>query len=148
MPHDLHVIRVGDFVRLDAHGRVDLEGSRAVLAQLAGAMVTRGLDRALLDVRGISGPPLSPLDVYTLATTFHEAGFRREHRLAICCNASRAANAEFFALVAGNRGWNVEAFETFEEAFEWLTTQTRIAPAPPPDAGRDADPAPPSNAAT
>jgi hypothetical protein len=136
MPHDLHVIRAGDFIRLDGEGSPDLAASRRALAELARAMEARDLDRAILDIREVQSR-LSPTDIYELATTFAATGFRRAHRLAIVCRATRIDNADFFAMLTQNRGWDVRAFDEFEEAFEWLTTQDPI-PHPRFDGGPSA----------
>lgn len=121
MPYDLHVIRAGDFVRLQAGGRVDFEGSKRVLAGMAEAMIRRGLGRAVLDVRGVEGM-LTISELYALASAFPEAGFRREHRLAVVHRATRIDRADFFATCATNRGWNVASFDMFEDAITWLST--------------------------
>src|SRR5204863_9833808 len=83
MPYNLQVIHAGDFLRAGAHGRPDLESSRRALAKVAQAMIARGLDRVLLDLRNVAGSGLTSTELFTLATTFHEAGFRQEHRLAV-----------------------------------------------------------------
>ena len=125
MPHDLHVIRAGDFIRLNGQGTTDLAASRRALVELAEAMDKRDLDRAILDVRDVQSR-LTPTDLYELAKSFAETGFRREHRLAIVCRPTRAENADFFAMLTQNRGWDVRAFDDFEHAFEWLTAQDPV----------------------
>ena len=100
-------------------------------------MVRRGLDRAILDCRQVEGM-LSTTDLYRLATTFHEAGFQPDLRLAVLHRTNRIDRADFFAMCATNRGWNVRAFDTFEDAFEWLTSAVPVDTRP---AGGEAGPA-------
>ena len=135
MPCKLLVICAGEFLRADAHGKPDLQASRRVLADLAAAMIAGGFSRALLDVRNAGTPPLSTSDLFALATTFHEAGFRQEHRLAVLHRPDRIARADFFAMCAVQRGWNVCAFDTFEDAFEWLSFAVELSTPPPSHPG-------------
>ena len=51
MPHELHVIKAGDFIRCGGTGKIDFESSREVLRSLAQALITRGIDKAILDIR-------------------------------------------------------------------------------------------------
>ena len=118
MPFDLHVVKTADFVRLDADGHFDKDASRRALQGIAKACVERGINAALLDVRDARGE-LSMADVYRLACAFADMGFRQEHRLAIL-HPFHGERAEFFAMCATARGWQVRAFLEFEEAVEWF----------------------------
>ena len=120
MPFDIHIVHPNDFVRLDAQGKLDLDQSCRVLAGLAKTCVARGVPLALLDVRGVQPGQLSLTQLYTLARSFHEIGFSHEHRLAILHPYSSTDRAEFFAMCAQDRGYDVGAFDNFEEAIEWL----------------------------
>ena len=139
MPYNLQVVRCEDFIRVGAQGRLDVEASRQALAGLAAAMVARGIDRAIVDLRGVR-EGLSTPAILELASTFHEAGFRREHRLALLHRWDRVAESDFFAASVFRRGWTVGSFDTFEEAFEWL-----MEAAPPANSagGRGGEPTPP-----
>ena len=119
MPHDIHIVRSSDFVRLDAEGRHDFAESCRALARLAQACASRGISLALLDVRDVK-PNLTTTELYQLARAFHEIGFRQHHRLAVLHPYSTTARAEFFAMCAQERGFDVGAFDSFEEAIEWL----------------------------
>ena len=129
MPYDLHVIHCDDFIRLGTEGGLDLDASRQALASLAAAMVRRGAARAIVDVRGVP-QGLTTTAILQLARTFHEAGFRHDHRLAILHRWERVAESNLFAASMFRRGWNVRSFDLFEDAFEWLTTD-RVVRAPP-----------------
>ena len=131
MSHDLHIIKAGDFVRAGTEGSLDLETSRDVLKALAEALVTRDVDKAILDVRKMRiNPPATYTQLYHLARAFQEAGFGKRHRLAVLVSPDRYDKAEFFALCASGRGWNAYAFESFEDAFEWLTEEESVGAAP------------------
>ena len=120
MPFDIQIVHPTDFVRLDAQGKLNVEQSCQVLAGLARTCVERGLRTALLDVRKIQPGQLTLAQLYLLARSFHEIGFQHEHRLAILHPYSSTEKAEFFAMAAQDRGYDVGAFDNFEEAIEWL----------------------------
>lgn len=121
MAYSLHVVKPKDFVRLDASGRVDFDASRRVLADLAKACSDRGLSLALLDVRDLYSE-LSPTDLYGLVKSFHDIGFRPAHRLAVLHRYNSTERAEFFSMCAAEHGFDVRAFDNFEEAIEWLNS--------------------------
>src|SRR6516164_9376609 len=86
MPLELQVIRASEFVRLDVRARLDFEASKKALQVLVLACRKRGLNRALLDLRSLpelSKPHFTLSELASLVTTFREAGFTREQRLAV-----------------------------------------------------------------
>lgn len=123
MPIELQIIRANDFIRLGAHGRFDFEESKLALANVARACHKRGINQALLDLRALKPGPvpvLSPTDLASLVYTFREMGFSKEHRLAVLYSSDPHHRARLFALIGRMRGWNVGAFDNFEEALVWL----------------------------
>ncbi|HZN67533.1 MAG TPA: hypothetical protein VFB66_19750 [Tepidisphaeraceae bacterium] len=129
MPQELHVIKAGDFLRCSGEGGIDFETSRGVLKSFAEALVSRGVQKAVLDIRKIYGnPPATYTQLYHLAKAFREAGFGEAHKLAVLVSPDRHDKAEFFAICASGRGWNAWAFDDFEDAFEWLTEEVPIQP--------------------
>lgn len=123
MPIELQLIRAKEFVRLGANHRLDLASSKLALEKLVRACRKRDINQALLDLRNY---PFAPTPVFTLAqladlvSTFRELGLRHEHRLAILYSADPHRRARLFAFLGTLHGWNVAAFETFEEALVWL----------------------------
>jgi hypothetical protein len=123
MPLELQIIRARDFVRAGAHGRWDFEASRLALANLARACHKRGINQAVLDLRAFKPAPepiFSPTDLASLVYAFHTMGFTKEHRLAVLYSADPHHRVRLFALIGRMRGWNVAAFDNFEEALLWL----------------------------
>jgi len=53
-------------------------------------------------------------------------GFRRDHRLAVVHRYGGMERADFFALCASSRGWNVRAFDSVEEALDWFASAQPI----------------------
>jgi hypothetical protein len=132
MPFNLQVIRTSDFVRLNGKGGYDPEETRQALSGIATACVQRGMNCALLDVREARSD-MRMGDLYELALSFKQIGFRKEHRLAILHRSGGDVRVEFFAMTPGERaqffamcaadqGWNVKAFDDYEEAMDWLGT--------------------------
>ncbi len=123
MPIELQIIRAREFIRLGAHGHIDFEASKAVLAQMANACWLRAIDQALLDLRELhpgAKPVFSPGDLAELVNTFHEIGFKRQQRLAVLYHDDPHRRARLFAAIAKQHGWSVQAFDDFEEAIIWL----------------------------
>ena len=129
MPYELHVIKAGEFIRSGSKGLTDLEASRAALKSLAAALVSRSVNKAVLDVRKMRmDPPVTYTELYHLARAFQEAGFGPKHRLAVLVSPDRFDKAEFFAICASGRSWNAFAFDQFEDAFDWLTEEEAVEP--------------------
>ena len=122
MPLELQIIRAAEFLRLGPKGQFDMVASCAVLTELAKACRTRGMDRALLDVREATAP-LEPKELAALVNIFHEIGFMQNQRLAILHSGDPFRRARTFALISRMRGWKVRAFGDFEEALGWLSTE-------------------------
>jgi hypothetical protein len=124
MPMELQIIRAQEFIRLGAKGHFDLKASKGVLAQLAGACCKRGINQALLDLRAVQPGPkpvFSPNDLVMLVNTFHEVGFTHKQRLAVLYGSDPHHRARLFAFIAKLRGWKVQAFDDFEQAYYWLS---------------------------
>jgi hypothetical protein len=138
MPMELQIIRAQEFIRLGARGRFDLKASKLALAELAAACWKRGINQALLDLRALQPGPkpiYSPADLTTLVGTFREIGFTHKQRLAILYSSDPHHRATMFAFIAKMRGWSVQAFDDFEAAFVWLSSneesnaETELSPA-------------------
>jgi hypothetical protein len=124
MPMELQIIRAQEFIRLGARERFDLKASKAALALLAGACCKRGIHQALLDLRAVQPKPkpvFSPNDLVTLVNTFREVGFTHKQRLAVLYGSDPHHRARLFAFIAKLRGWKVQAFDSFEQAVNWLS---------------------------
>jgi len=122
---ELQIIRAQEFIRLGAHGHFDLKASKAALTELAAACWKRGINQALLDLRALHPGPkpvFSPEHLTTLVGTFREIGFTHKQRLAILYSSDPHHRATMFAFIAKMRGWSVQAFDDFEEAFVWLSS--------------------------
>ena len=126
MPIDLQIIRASEFVRLATPELLDFAASKAALELLARACRKRGVDRALLDLRALPMPakPLfKPTQLAALVETFREAGFARQQRLAVLYKSDPHYGVRMFAFIGALKGWQVRAFEDFEQALHWLSEE-------------------------
>jgi hypothetical protein len=138
MPIELEIIRASEFIRVGPRGHFDLVASKAVLRELATACLKRGIQRAMVDLRAFRPGPkpvLTPSDLVSLVSTFHEIGFTEEHRLAVLYHSDPHHRAREFASISRLRGWNVRAFDDFEHAIIWLSAgETADSETASPDA--------------
>jgi hypothetical protein len=126
MPLDLQIIRANEFLRLGVgDDKINFETSRKTLKDLATACRKRGIDRALLDLREV---PLGPIPLLThseltsLVNTFREIGFTDEQRLAVLYAVDPHHGVRLFAFISSLKGWTVAAFDDFEDAIVWLSS--------------------------
>ena len=119
MPRNIKVISAPEFIRAQPEGRVNLEAAEAMLKEIAEA--GEGLEsfHVLVDTRRVSGA-LEAAELWHLAQKL--VSYRRTfgHRTAVLCPLEKFDNTRFFALCAENRGINVHAFTSYEDAMEWL----------------------------
>lgn len=123
MPMELQIIRASEFIRLGAEGKLDLKASREILAMLADACRKRGIDRALMDARNIRAE-LTPTELAELVNAFREIGFTENQRLALLHTGDQNYRARMFAFIGSLRGWNLQAFDSYEEAINWLSANS------------------------
>ena len=119
MPHRVQVIHAHEFVRAKPEGELDLAESEAVLAAIVRSGGNLEDFEILIDTRNATGV-MSATDLWFLAerAARHREVFRR--KTAVLCPLDRFDRARFFALCADNRGLNVQAFTSYEQAMEWL----------------------------
>jgi len=115
----LQVIHAKDFLRMTPDGKIDFEKTRDMLLE---AVSVEGLSSeldVLVDFRQVESD-LSTTDIWYLAEELsrHDEAFK--DRIALLVNSEKFDNAKFFELCAMNRGLEVAAFASYEEAINWL----------------------------
>ena len=131
MSMELQIIRSSDFIRVGPEKTLDFAASKAALAELAAACRKRGINRAMLDLRGLEPGPtpvFSPTDLANLVNTFHEIGFTNNEKLAVLYGSDPHHRARMFAFIGTLRGWHVAAFGSYEDAMLWLSDDSKAAP--------------------
>jgi hypothetical protein len=63
----------------------------------------------------------TPTQLATLVDTFRAAGFGRHQRLAVLYRSDPHGGARAFAFIGRIQGWQVRAFDQFEDAIHWLS---------------------------
>jgi len=123
MAIQLQIIRASEFIRMDAHKHLDLRVSKDALRALAETCRKRAIDRVMLDLRKVpvlARPHFTTAELAALVSTFREAGFTREQRLAVLYQHDPHGGIRSFAFFSRMRGLQVEAFNEFESALYYL----------------------------
>ena len=120
MDLNLRLIRSKEFIKASPTGKFDLEMGKQLLLKLARENAApRQYDVLIFEARPTLS--LSLVDITSLAQVMIENRDSFREKLAILTSFGRQYyNAKFMELYAGNRGFQVAAFEYFEEALNWL----------------------------
>jgi hypothetical protein len=118
MPTDIKVIHVEEFLRATVHGDFDFELSKHALIEIAEALEPSAQFDVMIDIRDAPAD-LTLVQVSQLAAEFAKRIGGRQ-QVAILTSEDRFDRAHFFAVSARGMGRNVQAFTSFEEAFNWL----------------------------
>ena len=125
MPTNIRIIHAHDFIKATPEGKLDLEESKKLLTEIASASAPLVDYNVVLDTREAQSE-MSVADLWYMAaelsTNFRKA-FSRPLKTAILCPLERFDHAGFFALCAQNRGFQVSAFTSFADAYEWLIAE-------------------------
>ena len=120
MKAEIKFVKTRDFIKTTASGQLNLEQSKKVLEEIARLNTPDDLHDILVDIRETE-PGLSLSEIYELVTAVgnHRQAFRK--KIAILLGAQHDFDkARFLEMCASNRGYNVNAFDDFEEAVNWL----------------------------
>jgi hypothetical protein len=120
VPANVKVIQAHEFVRARPGGVLNLEASERLLLDIA--KTAEGLDpiEILIDTREAEGQ-LGAADLWFLADRLGRHRHAFSGKTAVLCPLDRFDRARFFALLAASKGFDVEAFTSYEKAMEWLS---------------------------
>ncbi len=116
----IRVIRARDLIKANPEGPFDVEKYKQLLMDIASAAAPLGDYEILLDTRK-AHVDISKADLFFLASELCKRPDMFARKTAGLCPLERFDHAGFFALCAENRGCQVKAFTSFEDAIEWLT---------------------------
>jgi hypothetical protein len=106
------------FVRATVKGKPDLEGALQAMRLIAeGAAPAVNL---LIDIRPAPAF-LNLVQVAEIVAEFDRLRLGSGRKVAVLTEEERFDNAQFFAVSRRGRGEDVQAFTSFEEAFDWLS---------------------------
>ncbi len=110
---------------------MDFEASKKELQKLAVACRKRGLNTALLDLRGLPVLPKAHFnteEVASLVGAFRDAGFTRKQRLAVLYEHDKYGIIRNFTFFSRLRGLQVQSFLDYEKAMSWLSSNEESSP--------------------
>jgi hypothetical protein len=120
MPSNIRIIHAHDFIRATPEGQLDREKSHKLLMDIASASAHLVDYQIILDTRK-AHIEMSVTDLWYLASELSELrGTFLRHKMAVLCPLERFDQVGFFELCAKNRGFQVRAFTSFEDAIDWL----------------------------
>jgi len=119
MVSNIRIIRAQDFIKATPEGPLDLKRSKELLVEIASASAPEDGCKIVLDTRKAQ-PGMRTTDLWYLAAELSIVRKAFSRRTAVLCPLEGFDNAEFFALCAQNRGFQIKAFTSFEDAIEWL----------------------------
>ena len=120
MDLNIQLVRQYDYIKTTPTGELDMASTKELLRTLAAASSEGEEKSMLVDIRKTSSI-LKKVDVFELASTLIEYGKTFRRKTAILARDDDSFDrANFFELVAKNRGYNVNAFTSFEAAIVWL----------------------------
>ncbi len=120
MSVNIRIIHAHEFIKATPEGPLDLEKAKNVLVEIASTAASLADYEIILDLRK-ARVAMSTTDLWYLATELSDLrkAFSRR-KTAVLCPTEQFDQAGFFALCAQNRGFAVRAFNSFEDAIEWL----------------------------
>jgi hypothetical protein len=129
MPSHIKIIRAHEFIKATPDGELDFEETKKLLIGIANASTAAPMDdyEIIIDLRKAHSA-LTKNDLYNLVNELGK--FRKifSRKMAIICPFDRFNDNEFFALCAQNKGFQVSAFTSFVDAWEWLIMEPDAKP--------------------
>jgi len=120
MPYNLKIVPSREFIRTNANGEFDLEGTKELFLSVFSKMKDVDVSEVVLDVREAYSK-MTAFDLYQLLPILDSVGHKGSWKIAIVYRPKDDFDrAKFFELCAQNRGYQVGAFQIFEEAVAWL----------------------------
>lgn len=119
MPVNLKVINTKDFIKTTVTGTLDFAASKQALLDILSLIKQPGEYDVLVDTREAESL-LSIIDLHELGEALASHPILRHSRICLLVPAKDIEKAGFFETVAVNRGVQIKAFTSFEEAMTWL----------------------------
>ena len=120
MARKVRIVNARDFVSAKPDGLLNLEESEQLMRDVVGISdpLKEEFD-ILIDTRDAVST-LSATDLWFLADRLRKYPKAFAGRTAILCLDERFDHAAFFALCAENKGFEMQAFTSYEDAMNWL----------------------------
>ena len=132
MPFEINALPEISAIEIRMSGKLTIEELRSLTVEVTSLAKRTGFRRALADCRDYEGgASLGELYFLTKDLTQRAAHLRGPEAIIAPNNPRAAADVEFYAMAARNRGSNVWIFATREAAIEWLRYDGRADSRPP-----------------
>ena len=113
MPYNLKIVPSREFIRTNANGEFDLEGTKELFLSVFSKMKDADVSEVVLDVREAYSK-MTAFDLYQLLPILNRVGNKGNWKIAIIYRPKDDFDrAKFFELCAQNRGYQVGAFQIF-----------------------------------
>lgn len=120
MQLDIEIVNPTDFIKTTLTGELDIISTKKALAEIADSANEHKLRPIMIDLRNTSSI-LNKVDLFELGSGLMEYGIAYRKKTALLTRDDDSfERANFFELVARNRGYFVKSFTNFEEAIMWL----------------------------
>ena len=119
MTANIKIIPAHEFIKAAPEGQLDLENCKIALTEIAAVSSATVDYEIILDTRKAQ-VNLSIADLWYLAAELSRLGKPFSRKTAVVCPLGGFDYAGFLALCAQNRGLQVKAFTSFDDAIEWL----------------------------
>ncbi len=128
MATEIKTYRIKDFIKLTKTGDIDLDRSRELIREIAGAAAYYDDHNILFDLRETVVAPASMSDLLQLAMdmALYESLFRNKIASVIPDDDARLVIAEKFKACLDIQGFEYDYFTDFEAAIEWLSETSRL----------------------
>jgi hypothetical protein len=126
MDLNLRLIHAKDFLKTTPTGEIDRETSKRLILKFALEHPSPGQYDVLIDTRQTTGR-LTLFDMVEMVNVMieHRESFRSKAAI-LTTHGYPFDHAKFMELYAGNRGFQIGAFDDFEEAMNWLMTSSEL----------------------
>jgi len=122
----LHVIHAKEFVQLTPNGEFDFDSTRDLMIKAVSVETKASELEILFDFRQARAD-LTATDIWYLAEALDKNRALFHEKIAILISENgNFDNAKFFELCATNRGLDVGAFISYEDAISWLFPSSEV----------------------
>ena len=125
MTAKIKIIHAQDFLKATPEGELDFEESKRILLEIASVVVPQDDYDLIIDTRKAHSV-MSPTNLWQLAKEISTFGERFRRKTAVICPRERFDQAKFFELCSHNRGYQIHAFTSYEDAIDWLCSSTNV----------------------
>ena len=125
MTAKIKIIHAQDFLKATPEGELDFEESKRILLEIASVVVPQDDYDLIIDTRKAHSV-MSPNDLWQLSKEISTFGEKFRRKTAVICPRERFDQAKFFELCSHNRGYQIHAFTSYEDAIDWLCSSTEV----------------------